>query len=139
MIKTLVSLLTILASAASADTVVAAKNIRAKSIIGPQDVVVKDLDVAGAFRSAIDVVGLEARVVLYAGRPIALEDLGAPAIVTRNQMVTLVFQNGPLVISTDARALERGGVGDWVRVMNQSSRTTVSGQIQKDGSVHVKP
>ncbi|MCF6444679.1 flagellar basal body P-ring formation chaperone FlgA [Nereida sp. MMG025] len=124
---------------ALADTVVATGTIRAKAILGPEDIMVKDIDVDGAFRSPLDVIGLEARVVLYPGRPIKLGDLGAPAIVTRNQMVTLVYTSGALMIATDARALERGGVGDWVRVMNQSSRTTVSGQIQKDGTVHVKP
>ena len=42
-----------------------------------------------------------------------------------------------LRILTEGRALARGGVGDVIRVMNLSSRTTVSGRIAADGSVHV--
>jgi flagella basal body P-ring formation protein FlgA len=57
--------------------------------------------------------------------------------VDRNQMVSLVFRSSGLTILTEGRALDRGGVGDVIKVMNLASRTTVTGTIAPDGSVMV--
>ena len=52
--------------------------------------------------------------------------------------MTLVFLKGGLRIATEGRALGRGSEGEIIRVMNLSSRTTVSGRIQSDGSIEVQ-
>lgn len=122
---------------AAADTVVAARTIRAQSILTVEDVTVIDGDRPGTFVTIDEVVGLEARVMLYSGRPISTADIGPAAIVERNQIVSLVYNNGGLTITADARALGRAGPGDMLRVMNLSSKTTVSGVVAPDGSVHV--
>ncbi|MEM9126779.1 MAG: flagella basal body P-ring formation protein FlgA, partial [Pseudomonadota bacterium] len=44
----------------------------------------------------------------------------------------------PLSITTEGRALGRGAAGDRIRVMNLSSRTTVTGLIRPDGQIEVK-
>ena len=137
MMKWSIILLSFMASAAFGDTLVAARTLRSHAIIGPEDVLIKDVMVAGAFDRVEDVIGQEARVVLYAGRPIKFGDIGPVSIVERNQIVMLVFRRGGLRISTDARSLGRGGVGDLIRVMNLNSRTTVSGIIGADGTVTV--
>lgn len=125
------------ASAVSAETLLATRTIRAQAIIGPDDVAIVDTSIPGAITNPSDVVGMEARVVLYAGRPIRPGDFGPPAIVERNAVVSLVFRKGGLVIVTEGRALGRGGVGDTLRVMNLSSRSTVSGVVADDGSILV--
>ncbi len=122
---------------AIADTLVAARTIRARAIIAPADLSVIGQDIPGALATPDEALGLESRVVLYAGHPIRPGDIGPPAIVERNQIVTLVFQSGPLTILAEARALGRAGVGDMVRVMNLASRNTVSGVVRPDGSVTV--
>jgi flagellar basal body P-ring formation protein FlgA len=78
-------------------------------------------------------------VTLYAGRPIPLSALGPPALVERNQVVTLVFQRGGLEIRAEGRALGRGGEGDTIRIMNLASRNTVTGWVTGDGLIHVAP
>jgi len=78
-------------------------------------------------------------VTLYAGRPIPLSALAPPALVERNQIVTLVFRRGGLEIRTEGRALGRGGEGDTIRIMNLASRNTVTGWVMGDGQVHVAP
>ncbi|MFC3612668.1 flagellar basal body P-ring formation chaperone FlgA [Lutimaribacter marinistellae] len=125
------------ASGAVADTVVPTRTIRPKEIIGAADVTVKSAELPGAFRRIDAVIGQEARVALYAGRPINPGDIGPPALVDRNDLVTLVYDTGLLTISTDGRALGRGAVGELIRVMNLSSRSTVSGRIRSDGSIEV--
>ncbi|NDW46046.1 flagellar basal body P-ring formation chaperone FlgA [Ruegeria sp. PrR005] len=127
-----------LPQAATAEILVPSRTIRAKAIIGPEDLVLKSVDMAGVYADPSEVVGQEARVALYPGRPIRYDDIGPPAIVDRNDLVTLYFDRGSLVISTEGRALGRGAAGDVIRVMNLSSRTTVSGQIRPDGSIEVK-
>ncbi|MBD3665508.1 flagellar basal body P-ring formation chaperone FlgA [Sulfitobacter aestuariivivens] len=126
-----------LAYPAGAETIVAARTIRAHAIILPTDVTLSTAQMANGFGQAADVVGQEARVVLYAGRPILIDDIGPPAIVTRNQLVRVVFQGAGLSIATEARALERGAAGDRIRIMNLSSRATLFGQIQDDGTIKV--
>jgi len=84
-----------------------------------------------------DVIGMESRVVLYAGRPIRADDLIAPAIVKRNQIAPILFNNAGLSISTYGRVLDRGAAGDVVRVMNLASRSTLFGQVQENGSIRV--
>ena len=127
----------LLTGPAVADTVVASRSIRAHAIITETDVVLSASEMPNGYTRIGDVVGQEARVVLYAGQPILLDDIGPPAIVTRNQIVRVQFEGVGLNITTEGRALERGAVGDRVRIMNLSSRATVFGHVQQDGSVQV--
>ncbi|MCH5375503.1 MAG: flagellar basal body P-ring formation protein FlgA [Planctomycetes bacterium] len=138
MIRALVIILGLAAPAVSADVLVPVRTIKVKEIIGPQDISVKNADVAGALSDPSEVVGLEARVSLFAGRPVRASDVGPPALVDRNDLVSLVFHQGGLRIVTEGRSLGRGAAGDTVRVMNSSSHTTVTGRIQADGSIEVQ-
>lgn len=126
-----------LATPAMADTVLAARTIRAQSLIMAQDLVVKDVDIVGAIDDPMLVVGQEARVALYAGRPIRVGDVGPPAVVERNQIIALIYDQAGLSITTEGRSLGRAGPGEYVRVMNLSSRITVSGRVLPDGRVIV--
>lgn len=137
MIKTLIALLTVLPSALSADVLTSTRVLRPDTIIEAQDISVLSKDIPGAIRSGTVIVGLETKNTLYPGRPIRIEDVGPVALVKRNQHVKLIFRYGGLTISTEARALQRGAVGEFVRVMNLSSRTTVSGQVAENGSIVV--
>lgn len=122
-------------TSASAETVIAAKTLRAYTLVTAHDVIAKDTDVPGAVTSMHDVIGQETRVAIYAGRPIRPSDVGPPAIVERNQIVTLIFNKNGLTILSEGRSLSRGGIGDQVRVMNTSSRSNLFGTVAQDGSV----
>ena len=135
--KALIPLLLLAGLPVAADTVVASRTIRANSIIAETDLQVAAADIPDGFSRPADVVGQEARVAIYAGRPILAGDIGPPALVTRNQIVRVTFEGAGLSISTEGRALERGAVGDRVRLMNLSSRSTLSGMLQPDGTVRV--
>lgn len=135
--KLLVLALCCLASQTVAETIFAAHTIRAQSILTAQDLLVKDVNVPGAAESPDQVVGKEARVTLYAGRPIRLGDVGPPAVVDRNQIVPLVFNSAGLTITAEGRALQRAGAGEFVRIMNIASRQTVMGLVLADGRVIV--
>ena len=127
------------AGPALADSVVATRPIRARTPIGADDVTLVQADIAGALTAVAGAIGQEARVAIYPGRPVRAADLGPPAVVERNQIVPLTYRSGSLTILTEGRALTRGGVGDVIRVMNLSSRATVTGTIGPDGLVDVAP
>lgn len=125
--------------AAEAEIVVPRDNIRVGVVIEPEHVMI----VAGQARPGEialpeEAIGLEARATLYRGRPIRAEQLGAPIIVERNSFVTLEFRRGALLLSTEARALDNGGVGDRIRVMNLDSRRTVFGVVTAPGVVEAR-
>ena len=128
----------VLAFPVFADTVVPARTIRPNQIIMDTDVIVAAGTFTNGFSRPSDVIGQEARVALYAGRPILVGDIGPPAVITRNQIVGLRYLANGISISTEGRALERGAIGDRIRVMNLGSRATIFGQILADGTIEVR-
>lgn len=126
-----------LGDAAMADIVVPNRTIRPGEIISPADLQLKPAHVPGAVEDAQVLYGQEARVALYPGRPVHPSDVGPPAIVDRNQLVMILFHKGGLWITTEGRALGRGAEGDVIRVMNLTSRSTVSGRVNADGTIKV--
>lgn len=127
----------VLALPAMAESLIATRVIRAQTVLSGQDITLVAAEIPGALTEAEAALGLEARVTLYPGRAIRAQDLGPPALIDRNQIVTLLYHAGGLGISTEGRALARGGIGDTIQVMNLSSRTVLIGRIANDGTVHV--
>lgn len=125
------------AGPALADTLVATRTIRAQAVLTAADLALIETEVPGALADPGQAIGLEARTILYEGRPIRATDVGPAAIVERNGLVTLVFRRGGLTITAEGRALGRGGPGDRIQVMNLDSRTAVIGTIGEDGRVLV--
>ncbi|MGB7262948.1 MAG: flagellar basal body P-ring formation chaperone FlgA [Albidovulum sp.] len=126
-----------LAFPAGAETLIAARTLRAQTVLAADDFTAASGAIPGMASDPADVIGLETRVAIYQGRPIRTADLGPPAIIVRNQNVILAYVSGPLLIQAEGRALGRAGVGDQVRVMNIASRATVFGTVAADGSVQV--
>ncbi|MEM9550339.1 MAG: flagellar basal body P-ring formation chaperone FlgA [Pseudomonadota bacterium] len=123
---------------AVADIVVAQRTLRPKTIIQPEDVAVRAGELAGAYDLAAAVVGLETRVAIYPGRPVRFEDVGPPATIERNQLVDLIYIRRGLRIVAEGRALGRGAPGERVRVMNVSSKSTLTGTIRQDGAIEIR-
>lgn len=132
-------LLALTASNVSAQTIAAAQTIRSKSIITAADLIVLATIVSGALTDAEQIIGMEARTVLYPGRPIRSRDIGPPALVERNEIVTITYVRGSLFLSAEGRALGRGGLGERIRVMNLSSRTIIIGTVTASGEIRIKP
>jgi len=86
-------------------------------------------------RSAL--VGKIAKRTLLPNQPVATNAVGEQKVVTTGSMVRVIFQEGGLIITTYAAALQSGAVGDMVSVRNIESGLTVAGTIAPDGSIHV--
>ncbi|WP_363322747.1 flagellar basal body P-ring formation chaperone FlgA [uncultured Litoreibacter sp.] len=120
----------------AAQTLVPSQTLRPGHLVTATDVMVSEAG-HGAFTKVSQVVGLEVQRVLYRGRPIQAGDLGAAAVVQRNQIVTLIFQTGAISIATEGRSLGRGAVGDKLRVLNLASKNTVVGRVSETGDILV--
>ncbi len=130
-------LLAVFASSAPAQSVTVVRAIRAGDALTADDLAFSEIAEADGFLDPRDVVGMEARVNLYPGRPLLTRDLGLPTVVERNATVPLIYRAGGLTITLEGRALGRAGEGEVVRVMNLSSRNTVSGVATATGAVIV--
>ena len=135
MIGRALACLVLLSGPATAESVTAVHAVRAGTMLSADDLAFLDEDAEQGFTDPRDVIGLEARVNLYPGRPILARDVGSPTVVERNAIVPLVFSRGGLSITLEGRALSRAGAGETVRVMNLSSRNTVIGVATETGQV----
>jgi len=121
----------VLALICLADDWAAAQELRATRTLRPGTILTAaDIEPGQGGAAARDsVIGLEVRRAIYAGRPVSEADLGPPTLVERNAVVTMIFRSEGLGIRTEGRALDRGGAGERIRVMNLESRLTVSATV----------
>ncbi|SDY44377.1 flagella basal body P-ring formation protein FlgA [Jannaschia faecimaris] len=134
----LILFLLVSAGPAAAQSVMALHAVRAGTTLSGEDLAFHDADATDGFSDPRDVIGLEARVNLYPGRPILTRDVGLPTVVERNEIVPLIFKRRGLSITLEGRALGRAGAGETVRVMNLSSRNTVIGVATETGQVVIQ-
>ncbi len=131
--------LMLLPAPALADAVILTRSLPARATVGLADITTVAADIPGAATAPDQVLGQALRVAVQAGRPLRVDDLTAPEVVVRNQLIKLHYALGGMTIAADGRALDAGAVGQAVRVMNLSSRGTVQGVVLPDGSVQVAP
>lgn len=122
---------------AHGESVVATRMIPADSVLQASDMTLVDAVIPGALTDPAAGVGQSARRAIYPGRPVLARDVGTPVLVTRNARVALRYQVGGLVITSEGRALDKGGAGAVIRVMSLASKSVVEGRIDSDGSVIV--
>ncbi len=94
--------------------------------------------VAGSIvQRAEDAVGLAARKPMRAGRPIALTELRQPILVSKGSLVTVRVSMPGIELSTTAKAIEQGAMGEVVRVMNLTSNRIVQAVVTGPGEAMV--
>jgi flagellar basal body P-ring formation protein FlgA len=125
------------AGAVFAQSVTPVRAIRSQTVIEPGDLTLGEEAVPGGVATIAAAAGREAKVALYPGRPILESQLRSPALIERNAVVRMSYASGALKIVTEGRALDRGGAGDQVRVMNLTSKQTVAGTVAADGTVEI--
>ncbi|MBK0398127.1 flagellar basal body P-ring formation protein FlgA [Limibaculum sp. M0105] len=137
MLRSLLMFAALVGAPALAGEVTARRTIPAGTVIVAADLAVSDGD-AAALSSRDAMLGLEARRSIYAGRPVVPVDLGPPTLVRRNDVVSIRFKGGGLEIQTEGRALDAGGAGERIRVLNIDSRQPVSARVTAPGLVEIR-
>ncbi len=76
-----------------------------------------------------DIVGMVTKKTIHAEQPLAKTDLAEPVLVRRNEIVTVVYQNGAIALSTKARSLVNGVRGETVQLENPSSKKIIEATV----------
>ena len=84
-----------------------------------------------------DIVGKTVRRPLRTGDQLRRGDLQVPVVVEKGSYVVMYLESGPLTISATGRALENGGEGDIIRLMNVQSKQTVDARVMSSDKVKV--
>jgi flagella basal body P-ring formation protein FlgA len=83
------------------------------------------------------VVGKVARRTLLPGQPIPIAGTRDPFVVAQGSLALVVFEASGLTITTNAVALQNGGVGDMVTLRNVDSGTIIKGMVASDGTIRL--
>lgn len=122
---------------AAAQEVLAARTLRVGTVLKAGDLTLPNGAEAGGRELIAALVGLETRRAIYTGRPVLAADLGPPTLVRRNAVVVMLYTDGGLGIRTEGRALDSGGAGEVVRVINLASRRSVLATVTGENQVEV--
>ena len=82
-------------------------------------------------------VGQEMRRTIYAGARLSPSHVNRPTLVRRNSRVNMIYRIGRLEMTATGRAMDEGGVGDIIPIMNLESKLRVHGEILADGNIEV--
>lgn len=93
--------------------------------------------VQGTATTLEQLIGQAPRRPVKANEPIRLSDLQTPVIVAKGATVTMLVETPGLQLTAVGRALDNGGMGDVVQVMNAQTHTTVEAVVEGPGRVRV--
>lgn len=121
--------------------VVPKRMIRVGETLGSDDLHVVTLELDGrssAHALSLDeLVGRVAKRNLLPDAPVPLRSIERPAVVERGDHIRVRVSIGRMEIIMKGEALDSGAVGDTVRVVNPSSKKTLSGRAVDFGLVEV--
>ncbi|MBS0559515.1 MAG: flagellar basal body P-ring formation protein FlgA [Proteobacteria bacterium] len=122
---------------------VAAARLPAGTVVRPGDLRMARLhaallhaDVAGAPEQA---VGLELRHQVLPGQPLPVADLQPPTLVSRGGSVLVQLDSPGIALTAKGVALDSGGLGAAVRVLNPASRAVLDAEVIGPARVRVAP
>jgi flagellar basal body P-ring formation protein FlgA len=84
-----------------------------------------------------DAAGLAARHQLRPGQPLHAADLMKPAVVQRNDTVTIIYEAPGLLLTLRGQAQEAGALGDSIGVLNMESKRVLQAIVTAPGRVKV--
>lgn len=121
--------------------VVATRRLALGEVVGPEDFRLTRLRSErvrpGAAQRPDQVVGQQLRRPMASGAVFMAADLGAPAMVEKNGLVTMLLEAPGLSLTAQGRALGTAPRGSMVPVMNLASRSITEGQVIGPGRVRI--
>ena len=125
------------------DAVVATRRLSVGQTIGPDDVKLLPISQRRVgveiARDLNRVVGQAARHTLVSGQPVPIADIGAPILVEKGGLVMLSIEMPGMSIAAQGRALDAGGRGDTIQVMNPMSHAVLEARVSGPGQASVVP
>ena len=129
------------AEPATIDVAVPSHDVARGKVLGADDLVYRSVPVASAsestVRSIADLMGQETRRSLRAGEFVRMADVKHPTLVAKGSTVTMIFEAPGVSLSATGRALNEGGNGDSITVLNTVSYRQVQATVIAPGTVRV--
>lgn len=126
---------------ATMDVPVPARRLMPGDIISDADLqsVELPLNRVGAYTltSRDRLVGMEVRRMLTRGRQVMAQSVTAPIIVARGEKVSILYDDGSLVLTAPGRALQDAHTGQEITVVNLVSNKSLRVVARQDGLVEV--
>ncbi len=118
---------------------VLASSMRAGDIISASDITYVDVRERDLPKNSLvqiaDIQGMAAAKSLTAGRPVRGSDISLPRLVSRGEMITIIYKDGPISLSAKGKSLQNGARGETIRILNVASNKHLQGTVSGDGQV----
>ncbi len=123
------------------DVPVPARPIAKGEVIGRDDVKIVTMRADRLSRGAVtdidEIVGKAPRRSLRAGEPVRPGDVRRPVVVAKGSTVTMVYRTPFMELTARGRAIEDGGHGDVIKVMNTQSKKVIEAVVADADTVLV--
>lgn len=86
---------------------------------------------------AAKLVGNTPRTGISPKRPIREQEIASPAVIKKNDVVSMRYLSGSMEITTTGIALTDGAKGDVIELRNANSKATVRAVVQDSRTAHV--
>lgn len=119
------------------------RQVRSGETIGQNDIETLEFPVALTRNDEITdpklLLGMGPRTVISPRRPIRASEISTPAVVHKNDIVTMTFSSGGVEISTGGQAMSEGSQGAMIEVRNLASKNIVRAMVEDAHTVSVNP
>jgi flagella basal body P-ring formation protein FlgA len=126
-------------TAATVRIVVPARNIARGDIVSAGDLTYANVSARRAFAGVITdpakLAGKQARRMLRVGESVRVSDVRAPILVTKGSTVTMVFHAPGITLTAVGKAMNEGGLGEPVTVLNPVSYRQITATVTGPGTV----
>ena len=123
------------------EVVVPLKTIARGDLLTDKDVVIerrpRDGQNGDLVSEATAAIGKMAKRQLGAGVPLRLSDIQRQEVITRGELVTMIYDGPGVSLSLRGKANEAGAPGDVISITNPTSKRVVQGMVMGPGRVSV--
>jgi len=85
-----------------------------------------------------DILGRTLKKDVTGGTVISYSILDDPVIIQKGEIVDIIAENKKLIVQTKGKALEKGKIGDSIKVKNTLSEKEIFGKVVDDNTILVK-
>ncbi|MFT7687487.1 MAG: flagella basal body P-ring formation protein FlgA [Candidatus Azotimanducaceae bacterium] len=121
--------------------VVSSTAISRKTLLGPADIILKEVNILTNTRAMIfdpdQVIGKELKRAVRVGTVISPTMLLMPILIKRGDNVVIIAKKGQLIVRVTGTALASGTMGQQIAVRNTASERTVKGWVNGPGEILV--
>ena len=106
-----------------------ARDLAAGEVVQPEDLIWTSTPAYGAPSDSpsdsATVIGLAAKRPLRARSPVSQNDVSAPQVIKRDDMISVAYQVGGIKLVLQGRAMSGAAVGDVVDILNPGSKKII--------------